>query len=152
MISSLNLAQSGILRHNIHSAYENVSLTRPAMPAKRPVRRIRNSTVTKMSIMPTNDFSGTAEKLNGRLAMLGFLSGSGYELLSGVNYLDQLKETWPFALSLIGVVTFATLKTRNLEVEEELPFTTDLELLNGRMAMLGLLCKFIYDSNVLNLQ
>ena len=104
----------------------------------------RNAT----ELRPTNDIARTAEKLNGRLAMFGFLSGSGYEFVSGINYIDQVKTTWPFLAIMVGVIVFATLKTRDLEVIEERPFTTSLELLNGRMAMLGVLCKFIYDSGV----
>lgn len=100
-------------------------------------------------VMPTKNISQTAEKLNGRLAMLGFLSGSGFEYVTGMNYIDQVHMTWPYLVVMVGVVSFATLKTRNLEVVEEAPFTTNLELLNGRMAMMGLLCKFIYDSHLL---
>lgn len=100
-------------------------------------------------VMPTKNMSQTAEKLNGRLAMLGFLSGSGFEYVSGMNYIDQVQMTWPYLMVMVGVISFATLKTRNLEVVEEAPFTTNLELLNGRMAMMGLLCKFIYDSHLL---
>lgn len=100
-------------------------------------------------VMPTNDIKAVAEKLNGRLAMLGFLAGSGYELVSGMNYIDQVQDTWPYLGVLVGIITFATLRTRNLDVVEEAPFTTNLELLNGRMAMIGVLCKFIYDSHLL---
>jgi hypothetical protein len=66
-----------------------------------------------------------------------------------MNYIDQVKDTWPYLGVLVGIITFATLRTRNLDVVEEAPFTTNLELLNGRMAMIGVLCKFIYDSHLL---
>lgn len=46
---------------------------------------------------------------------------------------------------MAAVLGFATLKTRGLDVAEDKPFTTNLELLNGRLAMLGLLAKFNYD-------
>lgn len=100
-------------------------------------------------VLPTKKMFNVAEKLNGRLAMLGFLAGSGYELVYGMNYIEQIKDTWPYLGILVSIVTFATLKTRNLDVVEKLPFTTNLELLNGRMAMIGVLCKFIYDSHLL---
>lgn len=108
----------------------------------------RSRNIVCSSVMPTKNLPQIAEKLNGRLAMLGFLAGSGYEQVYGMNYLDQLQETWAFLAVMVGVISFATLKTRNMEVDEKAPFTTNLELLNGRMAMLGLLCKFIYDSGV----
>ena len=133
------------------------------LPVKRgPSGRVRTNANMRMihkiectdnnvngALVPTKSLVKTAEKLNGRLAMLGFLSGTSMELFSGMNYLDQLNTTWPFLTAMVGVISFATFKTRNLEVIEEAPFTTNLELLNGRMAMMGLLCKFIYDSGVL---
>jgi hypothetical protein len=86
-----------------------------------------------------------AEKLNGRMAMTGYLAGSGYELVTDTNYIDQAHTTWPFVVVLAAVLGFATLKTRGLDVVEDKPFTTNLELLNGRLAMLGMLAKFSYD-------
>jgi hypothetical protein len=86
-----------------------------------------------------------AEKLNGRMAMTGYLAGSGYELVTDTNYIDQAHTTWPFVVVLTAVLGFATLKTRGLDVVEDRPFTTNLELLNGRLAMLGMLAKFSYD-------
>lgn len=112
------------------------------------VKTTSSTVVQKNKMIPTKDPVSTAEKLNGRLAMLGFLAGSGYEYVSGVNYIDQLPTTWPFVVLMTTVISFATLKTRNLDVMEKVPFTTNLELLNGRMAMFGIMCKFIYDSHV----
>lgn len=106
---------------------------------------------TKMSekvdeeVLPQFNRKVVAEKLNGRLAMLGFLSGSGYEHVAGSNYLEQMQDNWAYIVFLSMVIGYATLKTRNLEVIESKPFTTNIELLNGRMAMLGVLCKFVYD-------
>jgi hypothetical protein len=137
----------------VGSLYKSRSTTAPLRGVPKRKGKAFNRTVidAKFSkdVLPTNNMPLLAEKLNGRLAMLGFLAGSGYEAVTGVNYLDQLKDTWVFAVLLVGVVTFGTLKTRNLEVVEKLPFTTNLELLNGRMAMLGLACKFIYDLNLI---
>ena len=149
MICSRNLT-TPLLRNGIYSNCGKMHSTRFAVPSKRTLRMPAMAKISN-DLMPTKNYDKLAEKLNGRLAMLGFVSGSGYELVSGMNYLDQLKDTWPYAICLIGIVTFATLKTRNLEVIEERPFTTGLELLNGRMAMFGLLCKFINDSNILSL-
>lgn len=137
----------------VGSLYKSRSTTAPLRGVPKRKGKAFNRTVidAKISkdVLPTNNMPLLAEKLNGRLAMLGYLAGSGFESVRGVNYLDQLKDTWAFALLMICVVTFATLKTRNLEVLEKPPFTTNLELLNGRMAMLGLACKFIYDLNVI---
>lgn len=152
MITSFNILKPNTVARTRCVSLDGDNLNMKFLPLKRKgySRKVAPS-LAKLSkdVIPTKNFPELAEKLNGRLAMLGFVSGTGYELISGMNYLDQLNNTWPYALCLVGVVTFASLKTRNLEVIEELPFTTNLELLNGRMAMLGLLCKFIYDSNLL---
>ena len=42
------------------------------------VKTTSSTVVQNKKMIPTNDPAGTAEKLNGRLAMLGFLAGSGY--------------------------------------------------------------------------
>lgn len=102
-------------------------------------------------MLPQNNRMVVAEKLNGRMAMLGYLAGSGYESMTGMNYLDQVQTTYPFVIGMGMVIGYATLKTRNLEVVEQTPFTTTLELLNGRMAMMGILAKLVYDSGVLHI-
>ena len=120
--------------------------------ARRTTSRSRVVTrCAKPVILPQTNVRVVAEKLNGRLAMLGFLAGSGYETITGMNYIDQAHETWPFVVFMSAAIGFATFKTRNLEVVEELPFTTNLELLNGRMAMMGILAKLVYDSNILQI-
>lgn len=155
---SINAINSVVLRGSL---FQKSNVTRSSL-GKIHVRSKSQSSVKAKSqssktvcssnindVMPTKNLAQTAEKLNGRLAMLGFLSGSGFEYVTGINYLDQVHMTWPYLMVMVGVISFATLKTRNLEVVEEAPFTTNLELLNGRMAMMGLLCKFIYDSHLL---
>ena len=109
----------------------------------------KNIVNVSANLIPMNDRNKVAEKLNGRLAMLGFIAGSGNEIVNGVNYIDQLESSWPYVLGMSLVIGFATLKTRDIDVSEKAPFTTPLETLNGRLAMMGILAKFIYDSNVL---
>lgn len=148
---SINAINSVVLRGSL---FQKSNVTNVVRSGKIHVRAKSQASKKVCSsnlndVMPTKNISQTAEKLNGRLAMLGFLSGSGFEYVTGMNYIDQVHMTWPYLVVMVGVVSFATLKTRNLEVVEEAPFTTNLELLNGRMAMMGLLCKFIYDSHLL---
>lgn len=114
--------------------------------------KIRRKMNKKVRVIPTSSmatkFPQIAEKLNGRMAMVGFLTGSSRELVEGVNYIDQLQTTWPSVVMLTTMLTYATITTRNLDVIEEKPFTTDLELLNGRLAMLGVFIKFVYDLSI----
>ena len=142
----------------MNSSYSTFA-SRPIVAADRRARLVRfrsqvrpmvrsRQTPTVMKAAPGNSRYTRfelAEKLNGRMAMAGYLAGSGYELVTGTNYVDQAHTTWPFVIVLAAVLGFATLKTRGLDVVEDKPFTTNLELLNGRLAMLGLLAKFSYD-------
>ena len=87
-----------------------------------------------------------AERLNGRLAMIGYVAGIGNQYITHTSFSDQLSTNLPFVVLLSSVLGFATLKTRNVDLIEERPFTFNIELLNGRMAMMGLLFKFMYEN------
>ena len=146
MMLSVHAVTPTVTRGQFSTSTKQCART-PIKRASRQGARRTHQVVTSELLQPAK----TAEKLNGRLAMLGFLSGSGLEEASGMNYLEQAETTWPFVVFMVAVIGFATLKTRNLDVVEKAPFTTNLELLNGRMAMLGLLCKFVYDSGVIHM-
>lgn len=92
-----------------------------------------------------NSLNVFAEKLNGRLAMIGFVSGSGCESITGLNYIEQAQEHWPWVVGLSTILGYASLKTQHIDVIDTKPFTKSQEFLNGRLAMLGLLCKIGYD-------
>ena len=80
-----------------------------------------------------------AERLNGRLAMLGFVSGTGYELVTGKNYVEQFVDNWPY------VMAYGTFTSRLLDDENGKPFTKNQEVLNSSLAMMGIFMKFVYD-------
>ena len=125
-----------------------------SLKSKRERIVVRKKTLTTASnnksyppALPAYNRKVVAEKLNGRLAMLGYVSGSGYELMTGTNYVNQLQENWSYVLLMSLMIGYATFKTRNLDVVEYKPFTTKLEVLNGRLAMFGIVCKILYDSH-----
>ena len=89
-------------------------------------------------------FSGPApERINGRLAMIGFVSALGVELANGQDLLTQISNG---GLTLfVGtsvVLTLASLvplfKGVRAESKSNGLMTSDAELWNGRLAMLGL--------------
>lgn len=146
----MNSSYSTFASHPIIVADRRARLVRKARPTVRSRRVTTTFATIKTNTVATPGNSRytrfeLAEKLNGRMAMVGYLAGSGYELVTGTNYVDQAHTTWSFVVVLAAVVGFATLKTRGLDVVEDKPFTFDLELLNGRLAMLGMLAKFSYD-------
>ena len=76
------------------------------------------------------------EVINGRSAMLGIVSGGGYELLTGQSVLDQPYNFEAFVLST-GLITMISLMNGEPRQKSSKPFTPTVEMLNGRIAMLG---------------
>ncbi|KAL6647943.1 hypothetical protein ACP70R_015380 [Stipagrostis hirtigluma subsp. patula] len=90
-------------------------------------------------------FSGPApERINGRLAMVGFVSALAVEAASGGGLLSQAEsgtgQAWflytAVALSVASLVPL--LQGESAEGRSKGAFTADAELWNGRLAMLGL--------------
>lgn len=131
----VNLTQQSVIVHKNTSIRKGIKKRIVSCRKSQPM----------MSVRPVQ----IAEKLNGRLAMVGFTFGSSREFVEGVNYIDQAQMHWSSILILSTVLGFASMKTINLDVVENKPFTTDLEQLNGRLAMLGVLTKFVYDYSVM---
>ncbi|KAJ0249011.1 Early light-induced protein 1 [Hirschfeldia incana] len=89
-------------------------------------------------------FSGPApERINGRLAMVGFVAALAVELSKGENVLAQISDggvSW--FLGTAAILTLASLvplfKGITAESKSKGLMTSDAELWNGRFAMLGL--------------
>ena len=87
-----------------------------------------------------------AERMNSRLAMIGYVCGSIIEKNTGQNYIEQFQDNHLLVLATTLLIGYSTIVTRDVEVvNEEKPFTSNIELLNGRMVMVGMLLKFMYD-------
>ena len=122
---------------------------------KRPITTTTCSTPQSSKFRPTfkinknNDRWSVAEKMNARLAMLGYVCGSISEYTSGMNYIEQFKNNYLLVLATTFLIGYSTIITKDIAVDnEEKPFTTNIELLNGRMVMMGVLFKFIYDGSM----
>lgn len=86
------------------------------------------------------------EKTAGRLAMTGFVSGTSVLVTTGTGYVDQFQDNIPLVMAFIAFIGFASLKTDNIEVWPRIkPFTPAGELLNGRLAMLGVSMRVLYE-------
>ncbi|KAI5649246.1 hypothetical protein M9H77_35251 [Catharanthus roseus] len=89
-------------------------------------------------------FSGPGpERINGRLAMIGFVTAIGVELAKGQDLFSQIGDggfTWFLGTSVL--LTLASLvplfKGVRAEAKSQGLMTSDAELWNGRFAMLGL--------------
>ena len=126
-------------------------------------RKLRNVRVRigspKHEQYSTQTFFELAETVNGRAAMQGFIWGSLNEAMTGNNIREQLVSANPVggyniipedvlaAVSVIGLVVLGTSITALLPNEKLQkssqrlagPFTNDVEMLNGRVAMIGFL-------------
>ncbi|XP_034198324.1 early light-induced protein 1, chloroplastic-like isoform X4 [Prunus dulcis] len=89
-------------------------------------------------------FSGPApERINGRLAMVGFVSALLVELYNGQDVFAQISNggvsLFVATSILLSVASLVPLfKGVSVESKSEGIMTSDAELLNGRLAMLGL--------------
>ncbi|XP_026397286.1 early light-induced protein 1, chloroplastic-like [Papaver somniferum] len=89
-------------------------------------------------------FSGPApERINGRLAMIGFVAAMGVELARGTDVAAQLADGGlPWFIGTSVVLSLASLiplsKGISVESKSDGVMTSKAELWNGRFAMLGL--------------
>ncbi|CAK9171180.1 unnamed protein product [Ilex paraguariensis] len=103
---------------------------------------VRSKVSTKFSDVLA--FSGPApERINGRLAMIGFVAAIGVELANGQDVFTQLSDGGiPWFLGTSIVLSLASLiplfKGVTVQSKSEGLMTSDAELWNGRFAMLGL--------------
>ena len=107
---------------------------------------IKMTLTNKKTLLNFNNWA--PEVINGRCAMIGFISGKGYEVITHQNILLQPHALEAF-ITTVGIITVSSLITSNPEESYDSsnkPFTPTVEMLNGRMAMLGVL--FTLLSNV----
>ncbi|BBG92379.1 Chlorophyll A-B binding family protein [Prunus dulcis] len=119
------------------STVTNASKVPPPSPSSPPPK-----VSTKFSDLFA--FSGPApERINGRLAMVGFVSALLVELYNGQDVFAQISNggvsLFVATSILLSVASLVPLfKGVSVESKSEGIMTSDAELLNGRLAMLGL--------------
>lgn len=85
-----------------------------------------------------NPYLRKAEKVNGRVAMIGFASAMAEELVNGHPLVEQFVDNIPLVVITSALVTIGTAANPMDEGEGLRGFTPDIEELNGRIAMLGM--------------
>lgn len=116
-------------------------------PRTKPVCVLKPPSPVVKKVVPRTRLQ-VAETLNGRLAMLGVVSGNVVEYTTHATYLEQMETNAPYVVLLSALIGYATLRTMYLDMEESRPFTTNIETLNGRMAMMGILAKLVYELTI----
>lgn len=126
-----------------------ISLKKTTMvnQSKRKIQSIKMTSInhsTKKKVTPQIPLfafkSWAPEIINARCAMIGFVSGKGYELITNNSIFTQphVFESFFFTSILITIASLIGGNPRNQVIEKK-PFTSKVEIMNGRMAMLGIL-------------
>ncbi|XP_010440410.1 PREDICTED: early light-induced protein 2, chloroplastic-like [Camelina sativa] len=123
------------------SSVPSTSAAQPQMPpSPPPVSKPKVSTKFRDLLA----FSGPApERINGRLAMVGFVAAIAVELSKGENVFAQISDGGVgWFLGTTALLTLASMvplfKGIRAEAKSKGFMTSDAELWNGRFAMLGL--------------
>ncbi|XP_077248012.1 early light-induced protein 1, chloroplastic-like [Tasmannia lanceolata] len=144
MAAHLPLVSSGRLPHQQRAAY--VSRIRCNAEGQSPQPSQTPSPTPKVSTKFSDvlAFSGPApERINGRLAMIGFVAALGAELARGDDVVAQLANGGlPWFVGSTVVLSIASLvplfKGVTVQSKSDGIMTSDAEMWNGRFAMLGL--------------
>ncbi|MCL7031309.1 hypothetical protein MKW94_023519 [Papaver nudicaule] len=97
-------------------------------------------------------FSGPApERINGRLAMIGFVAAIGVELARGTDVAAQLADggfSWFVITSVVLSVASLIPLSQGVSVESKSKdlMSSSAEMLNGRVAMLGLVALVLTEA------
>ncbi|WJX14664.1 hypothetical protein P8452_04888 [Trifolium repens] len=121
----------------------------PVTPPPKPAYTRSPKISTKFSDLMA--FGGPApERINGRLAMIGFVAAMGVEIAKGQGLFEQLSGGGvPWFLGTSVVLTLASLipflQGISVESKSKGIMSSNAELWNGRIAMLGLIALAITE-------
>ncbi|KAL3833912.1 hypothetical protein ACJIZ3_008648 [Penstemon smallii] len=134
------LTQFSVLPNTISNIKRNVGFRVRSMAAEEG----ETSPAPRTNFIDVLGFSGPApERINGRLAMIGFVAAIGVELANGQDIFSQVQNGgFPLFLGTSALLSMASLiplfKGVTVESKSGNLMTSDSELWNGRFAMLGL--------------
>ncbi|XP_055960745.1 early light-induced protein 1, chloroplastic-like isoform X2 [Mercurialis annua] len=148
-MAGVNVLQSAILaspvlRNSNRARVGQLVSTSYAPKLRKMVHTVRCMAGVSTKFSDVLAFSGPApERINGRLAMVGFVAAIAVEVAKGQDLLTQVSDggiTWFIGTSvLLSLASLIPLfKGINAESKSDGVMTSDAELWNGRFAMLGL--------------
>lgn len=106
----------------------------------------KSSTKTPKKIGRPNDYLSIAERINGRSAMVGFTSALVDEMVTGHSLSMQFHEHVGLTVAVCALTFLGTAVNPNDEGYVQGFFDPETELVNGRLAMLGVLSLALTES------
>ena len=130
---------------SVSARYEKKSVTSKKAP------RVPDSkgSVFKTPLTPVdrpNDFLSVAERVNGRAAMIGFSSALIDEIMTGDSIQTQFSEHIGLSVAVSALVFLGTASNPRDEGYVQGFFEPEIELVNGRLAMIGILSLILTES------
>ena len=93
-----------------------------------------------------NDFLAVAERVNGRAAMIGFTSAVVDEIMTGNSISTQFHDNVGLPIAVASLVFLGTAANPEDEGYVQGPWKPETELVNGRLAMIGIVSLLLTES------
>tara|TARA_Y100000389_G_C17199274_1_gene382789 strand:+ start:246 stop:674 length:429 start_codon:yes stop_codon:yes gene_type:complete len=93
-----------------------------------------------------NGYLSVAERVNGRAAMIGFTSAVIDEIMTGHSISTQFQENIGLSVAVTALAFLGTASNPNDEGYVNGFWKPEVELLNGRLAMIGVLSLLLTES------
>jgi len=111
-----------------------------------PVKKTTTTSKKLKKLNRPNDYLSVAERINGRAAMVGFTSAFIDEVMTGHSISTQFHDHVGLTVAVSALTFLGTAVNSEDEGYVQGFFEPDKELINGRLAMLGVLSLALTES------